>query len=86
MSILHPVRLQDSKLLRYFSYKQFPGLAITAHTAFDSQQAKDQPIRAVNTANRDDRLVQAAAILPVVTGKQFPAMPPPGGRGRGGIA
>ena len=44
-------------------------LAITAHTAFGLQQALDQPRRAVKTANRGNRFVQAAAILPVVTGQ-----------------
>ena len=54
--------------------KAATALAITAHTVFGLQQALDQPRRAVKTANRDNRFVQAAAILPVVTGKVVPAL------------
>jgi hypothetical protein len=50
-------------------------LAITAHTASDLQPALDQPIRAVNAANRGYSIIQAAAILPVVTWEAVPTSP-----------
>ena len=55
-------------------------LGITAHTAFDLQQALVQPIRAVKTADKGNSIIQAAAILPVVTGT---AVPSPGHARRG---
>lgn len=57
---------------------------VTAHTAFDSRQAQDQPIRAVKTANKGNSIVQAAAILPVVTGTAVPS-PDYARRGAAGI-
>ena len=61
-------------------------LAITAHTAFGSQQAESQPRRAVKAADRGNRFVQAAAILPVVTGESGSrACPRRGAAGQAGL-
>lgn len=46
--------------------------AITAYTAFDLQSAQDQSKRTINAANRGHSIVQAAAILPVVTWEVVP--------------
>lgn len=49
------------------------------------QPAKDQPRRAVNAVNRGDSIVQAAAMLPVVTWEAVPRLPRSGAAGRAGL-
>ena len=50
-------------------------LAITAHTASEFAVGFDQPSRAVKAANRGHSIIQAAAMLPVVTWEAVPTAP-----------